>query len=100
MAHRLSTVVSGDHAAPERLGGLVGPVPRSLRLPRAMLLGLTIVYLAVGEFFVIRLADRSETTASDLLISRAQSIVAGLDRAAESLSAFFMPDRRNGGGPE
>ncbi len=100
MAHRLSTVISGDHAAPDRLGGLVGPVPRSLRVPRAMLLGLTILYLALGEFFVIRLADRSETTAADMLESRVISIVGGLDRAAErdrsaAMVAAGLPQARD-----
>ncbi|MEA3247635.1 MAG: response regulator [Gemmatimonadota bacterium] len=58
-------------------------VPRSLRLPRAMLLGLTILYLALGEFFVVRLAESSRSTAADELESRVTAVIGVLDRAAD-----------------
>ena len=48
-----------------------------------MLLGLTIIYLAIGEFFVVMLAERSKATAADLLESRVISVVQALDRTAE-----------------
>jgi len=60
-----------------------GPVPKSLRLPRGLLLSLTVIYLGLGEFFVIRLAERSKASAADQLESRAVAIVLALDRLAE-----------------
>ena len=83
MADSASVTASGDHSAPTGPLGTGGPLPRSLRLPRAMLLGLTIIYLGLGEFFVIRLAERSRASAADLLESRAVAIVLALDRLAE-----------------
>jgi len=53
------TTRSDEHAAAD--AGTGSAVPRGLRLPRAMLLGLTLVYLALGEYFVVQLADSSRT---------------------------------------
>jgi len=83
MSHRASIIASGEHIAATGTPGQGGPVARSLRLPRGMLLGLTIIYLALGELFVILLAERSKATAADMLESRAVAIVFALDRFAE-----------------
>jgi PAS domain S-box-containing protein len=56
---------------------------RQLRLPRGMLLGLTIIYLALGEFLVIRLANKSAASAGDLVESRASAVIGALDRVAD-----------------
>jgi PAS domain S-box-containing protein len=57
--------------------------PKQLRVPRGMLLGLTILYLGLGEFFVIRLAEKSMESAGDLVESRAGAVVGALDRVAD-----------------
>jgi PAS domain S-box-containing protein len=57
--------------------------PRSLRLPRAVLLGLTLVYLTLGAYYVYALADRSRIAAADLLESHVSSIRHALDRFAD-----------------
>ena len=56
---------------------------RSLRIPRAVLLGLTVAYLMIGAFFVYRLADRSHTAVADLLETRVQSARRSIERLAD-----------------
>ena len=56
---------------------------RSLRLPRAVLLGLTIAYLMIGAFFVYRLAERSHTAVADLLETRVQSSRRSIERLVD-----------------
>ena len=75
-------------------------MPKSLRLPRAMLLGLTVVYLGLGEYFVIRLAEQSKDTAAQWVETRVGAIVSALDRLAERdrnavLVAAGLPEVRD-----
>ena len=58
-------------------------LPRALRVPRAMLLALTIIYLARGEFFVIRLAERVREGAGENVESRVNSALLGLERMTD-----------------
>jgi PAS domain S-box-containing protein len=83
MANRLSRTLNATGVADALAAPSPAGVPRSLRLPRAMLLGLTVVYLALGEFFVIRLAETSRAAAADELESRVTAIIGVLDRAAD-----------------
>jgi len=83
MANRLSRTLTATGVADARAAPPPSGVPRSLRLPRAMLLGLTIVYLALGEFFVIRLAETSRAAAADELESRVTTTIGVLDRSAD-----------------
>jgi PAS domain S-box-containing protein len=55
---------------------------RLLRLPRTLLLGLTLAYLLIGLYFVYTLEERSRVAASDLVLSRVQAIRHALDRFA------------------
>ena len=63
--------------------GRAPSAPRSLRVPRATLLSLTLIYLALGEFFVIRLAERSRADAGEQLEGRVTTAIMALDRFAE-----------------
>ena len=56
---------------------------RALRIPRAVLLGLTVAYLVVGAFFVYRLADRSRMAVADLLETRVQSSRRSIERLVD-----------------
>jgi PAS domain S-box-containing protein len=98
MADRLTRSISADSQSPDPLGASQS-VPKSLRLPRGMLLGLTIIYLGLGEFFVIRLAESSRQAAANTLESRAQAVVGALDRVADrdknaALTAAGLPEVR------
>ena len=54
-----------------------------MRIPRAVLLGLTVAYLTIGAFFVYRLADRSHTAVADLLETRVQSSRRSIERLVD-----------------
>ncbi|MCC7195975.1 MAG: response regulator [Gemmatimonadaceae bacterium] len=65
-------------------GGTAGaPVPRPLRLPRVMLLGLTVAYLVIGEIFVIALAESARATTADELESSVTALIGAIDRVAD-----------------
>ena len=70
----LNTTV--DHPLPSR-------AIRSLRIPRAVLLGLTVAYLMIGAFFVYRLADRSHLAVADQLETRVQSSRRSIERLVD-----------------
>ncbi|MDQ8164428.1 MAG: response regulator [Gemmatimonadota bacterium] len=98
MADRLTRSISAETPSPGGLGASQ-PVPKSLRVPRGMLLGLTIIYLGLGEFFVIRLAESARQAAADMLESRAQAVVGALDRVADrdrsaAMTAANLPEVR------
>ena len=82
MADRLTRSLSAETPTPGAVDSSQ-PVPKALRVPRGMLLGLTIIYLGLGEFFVIRLAESARQSAADMLESRAQAVVGALDRVAD-----------------
>ena len=65
-----------------------------------MLLGLTVAYLALGEYFVIRLAEQSKDTAAQWVETRVSAIVSALDRMAErdrsaAVVAASLPEVRD-----
>ena len=106
MAERKSVVASSSEHPTAAVS-----VPNSLRLPRAMLLGLTVIYLALGEYFVIRLAEQSKDTAAQWVETRVGAIVSALDRLAErdrnaAVVAASLPEVRDalisasGGAPD